>query len=106
MMATVGILAAESCHLATPLPAVLLAVSAAEVSSVFAFESPFDGEIFAFDGERTVRSDHVPGDIGFDPLSLRPESAEDFKVMQTKELQNGRLGMLAVTGIVGQEIAT
>ena len=34
----------------------------------------------------------MPGDIGFDPLSLRPESAEEFKVMQTKELQNGRLG--------------
>lgn len=118
MMATVGILVAESVHpfggdidvpasvafQATPLqrfwPAVLMAISIAEVSTVFAFESPFAGERW------TIRSDHVPGDLGFDPLSLRPESPEEFKVMQTKELQNGRTAMIAVTGLLGQELAT
>ena len=81
-------------------PAVLMAISIAEVSTVFAFESPFDGERW------TIKSDHVPGDLGFDPLRLRPESPEEFKVMQTKELQNGRLAMIAAAGFLAQEAVT
>jgi light-harvesting complex I chlorophyll a/b binding protein 4 len=119
MLAAVGILVAESFHpmfggnidvpasiafQATPLmhfwPAILFAISIAETSTVFAFESPFAAERW------TIRSDHVSGDIGFDPLKLRPESPEEFKVMQTKELQNGRTAMIAVTGLLGQELAT
>ena len=44
------------------------------------------------------------GDIGFDPLGLKPDNFEDFSAMSTKELQNGRLAMLAVAGIVAQEL--
>merc|ERR1711865_888328 len=42
--------------------------------------------------------EYFPGDIGFDPLGLKPESYEDFAEMSTKELQQGRLAMLAVAG--------
>ena len=45
-----------------------------------------------------------PGDIGFDPLNLRPADPAEFEVMATKELQHGRLAMLAVAGFVAQEL--
>lgn len=49
---------------------------------------------------------YVPGDIGFDPLGLKPDDPEEFRVMQTKELQNGRLAMLAAFGFMIQEGVT
>merc|ERR1712014_67975 len=48
----------------------------------------------------------LPGDLGFDPLGLKPKKAEDLKVMQAKELNNGRLAMLSAAGIVAQELVT
>ena len=42
-----------------------------------------------------LREDYIPGDIGFDPLGLKPTDPEEFEIIQTKELQNGRLAMLA-----------
>jgi len=53
-----------------------------------------------------LKPTYVPGDIGFDPLGLKPEDPEEFKLMQTKELQNGRLGMLAAAGFMAQEAAS
>ena len=52
----------------------------------------------------TLNVDYYPGDIGFDPLGLKPTDAEEFATLQTKELQNGRLAMLAVAGFVAQEL--
>merc|ERR1712086_1079373 len=51
-----------------------------------------------------VRDSYYPGDVGFDPLGLKPGGAEDFAVMATKELQHGRLAMLAPAGLVAQEL--
>jgi len=82
-------------------PVVVGAVSIVEVYSVFSFSSPFSG------GEMwSIRSDFDSGDLGFDPLRLRPESPDEFREMQTKELNNGRLAMLAIAGMVGQELVT
>jgi len=50
-----------------------------------------------------LKADYIPGDLGFDPLGLKSEDAEEFRIMQTKELQNGRLAMLAAAGFLAQE---
>ena len=51
-----------------------------------------------------LRDTYVPGDLGFDPLGLKPSDPEAFFEMQTKELQNGRLAMLAAAGFLAQEL--
>jgi Chlorophyll A-B binding protein len=38
-----------------------------------------------------LRQEYTPGDIGFDPLGLKPTDPEALFTMQNKELQNGRL---------------
>ena len=53
---------------------------------------------------RALRPDYYPGDVGFDPLNLKPTGAEEFAEMATKELQHGRLAMLAVAGFFAQEL--
>jgi hypothetical protein len=57
-------------------------------------------------GLAKLKVDATPGDFNWDPLNLKPKDAEKYKVMKTKELNNGRLAMLAVAGIVAQELAT
>lgn len=119
MLAALGFLLAEQFHplfggdidvpsyLAfqqTPLqafwPVVVLAISIAEVYSVFSFNSPFGGEPWS------IRSDHEPGNLGFDPMDLKPTDPKELKEMQTKELNNGRLAMLAAAGMIAQEFVT
>merc|ERR1712176_688065 len=39
---------------------------------------------------RVLKDDYFPGDIGFDPLGLKPDSPEEFAEMSTKELNNGK----------------
>jgi len=54
-------------------------------------------------GFNSLRDDYEPGDLQFDPLGLRPEDPEELKVMQTRELNNGRLAMIAIAAFVAQE---
>ena len=54
----------------------------------------------------TLTDDYYPGDIGFDPLGLKPTNPAEYAAMQTKELSNGRLGMLAAAGMIAQEVVT
>ena len=49
---------------------------------------------------------YYPGDLGFDPLGLKPKTEDAFNVMVTKELQNGRLAMFGAIGMLGQEQVT
>ena len=53
-----------------------------------------------------LRDEYYPGDIGFDPLGLKPSDPAEFAEMQTKELNNGRLAMLAAIGMMVQEQVT
>merc|ERR1719502_1283979 len=55
------------------------------------------------EGKQFLNDDYYPGDINFDPLGLKPEDPAEFAEMQTKELQHGRLAMLAVSAFVAQE---
>ncbi len=51
-----------------------------------------------------LRNDYIPGDLKFDPLSLAPSDPAEFLTLQNKELQNGRLAMLAAAGFMAQEL--
>jgi len=51
-----------------------------------------------------LNDEYFPGDVGFDPLNLKPSDADEFYEMSNKELQNGRLAMLGVAGMVAQEL--
>merc|ERR1711939_649511 len=42
----------------------------------------------------------------FDTPGLKPEDPAELKEMQTKELNNGRLAMMAIAGMVAQEAVT
>ena len=55
-------------------------------------------------GSSQLKEQYYPGDIGFDPLGLKPSDPVEFAQMQTKELNNGRLAMLAVAGFIAQEL--
>ena len=44
-----------------------------------------------------------PGDLGWDPLGLYPEDSEGQLRMQTAEIKNGRLAMVAITAFAVQE---
>ena len=51
-----------------------------------------------------IRDDVEPGDYGWDPLGWYPSDPVEQSIIKTKELQNGRLAMLGVAGIVAQEL--
>jgi len=123
MLAALGILVGEQYHplfggdidvpayvafQQTPLEKFWLAVVAAiaipETFSVQTFQDIDEGRPQG--GWWKIKTDHVPGDLGFDPLGLKPTDPKELKTMQTKELNNGRLAMIAVAGMIAQEIAT
>jgi len=87
--------------------AVVLALAIPEVYSVFTFDEPGSTSKEVLKNEQwTIKLDHEPGNLGFDPLGLKPEDPKEFVEMQTKELNNGRLAMIAVAGMVAQEVVT
>jgi len=46
------------------------------------------------------------GDLGFDPLGLKPEDPEELREVQTKELTFGRVAMLATATMIVEELVT
>merc|ERR1712166_643613 len=60
------------------------------------------GDVFG--SGRVFNEDYFTGDVGFDPLGLAPTDEAEFYELHTKELQNGRLAMLGVAGMVAQEL--
>merc|ERR1719486_565771 len=102
-------LAFQQTPLQTFWPAVVLAIAIPEIFSVFSFKTP---ALFARPTDKaggmpwSIRADHEAGDLGFDPLGLKPTDPAELKEMQTKELNNGRLAMIAAAGMMAQEVAT
>merc|ERR1712127_312332 len=55
-------------------------------------------------GFNSLNEDYVMGDLNFDPLNLLEGKSEaEIFELQTKELNNGRLAMIAIAGFVTQE---
>jgi len=56
---------------------------------------------------RALRPSYSPGALGFDPVGLSARLGEDeYRAMQSKELNNGRLAMVGVAGMAAQECVT
>jgi len=55
---------------------------------------------------QSLKEGYYPGDLGFDPLGLKPDDPAELRIMQEKELSHGRLAMLAAAGFIAQETAT
>jgi hypothetical protein len=86
---------------------VVFAIAIPEIFSVFSFETP---ALFARREKGgmvwSIRSDYELGDLGFDPLGLKPTDPAELREMQAKELNTGRLAMIAAAGMIAQELAT
>jgi len=63
-----------------------------------------DGE--KLKAETALRPGYYPGDLGFDPLNLKPEDPTELREMQEKELSHCRLAMLAAATFLLQEAVT
>ena len=85
-------------------PAVVGVIAIIETFSVFTFQNPASR---MDNGEPaqpwTIRSDYEAGNLGFDPMGLRPTDPSELLAMQNKEINNGRLAMIAIAGMVVQE---
>jgi len=55
-------------------------------------------------GFNALKDEYDMGDLGFDPLGLKPTEPEALKELQTKELNNGRLAMIAIAAFTAQEL--
>mmetsp|Transcript_18342 Transcript_18342/g.27463 ORF Transcript_18342/g.27463 Transcript_18342/m.27463 type:complete len:282 (+) Transcript_18342:84-929(+) len=53
----------------------------------------------------TLKDTYTPGDLNFDPLKvLDDKTPEEIQELKNKELNNGRLAMIALAGIIAQEL--
>ena len=55
---------------------------------------------------QALRPGYYPGDLGFDPANVRSKNPGQLRLMQERELQNGRLAMLAAATFLIQEAVT
>ena len=88
------------------------AIATAELGrSIIGWEKPTDALVKNQEVEgktwlSKLNDNYYPGDIGFDPLGLKPSDPAEYAEMQTKELQHGRLAMLGAMGMIAQEQVT
>ncbi|CAM9641020.1 unnamed protein product [Discosporangium mesarthrocarpum] len=122
MLAAVGVLVAESFHplflgpdyigpavdhfqeITARFPAFWVAATTGIAFVEYQAISQGWGEVDSTTGTGNLKPEYTPGDLGFDPLGLKPEDPEALKTMQTKELNNGRLAMIGVAGMLVQEL--
>ena len=70
-------------------------------------EPPSDPTVYPPPKYRALRPGYSPGDLNFDPLSMSSNLDQvATTAMQNKELNNGRLAMIGVAGMTGQELVT
>jgi len=94
---------AESLFNAWSFNVVGLAAAVEGYNIVNGWDTP--SETFATnDGVAYLKPGYVNGDLKFDPLGFKPKDAVKLKEMQTKEINNGRLAMIGMAGLVVQEL--
>merc|ERR1719409_2499345 len=107
---TPSYLAFQQTPLETFWPIVVVAIAIPEIYSVFTFEpvgaTDSRGKPTPQGQPWAILASHESGDLGFDPLGLKPTDPAELKEMQTKELNNGRLAMITAAGMIVQELAT
>jgi len=81
-------------------PWVVTAIGIHEVLGLY----KYDEEQQKWDVRPASMDGHI--DYGFDPLGLKPKDPKAYLEMQNKEINNGRLAMLAAAGIIAQEQVT
>lgn len=91
----------QQTSLQTFFPLVVASLAVFEIFSVFTFLNP-KMETWSISADNHPN----PGDFNFDPLGLKPTDPAELMELQTKELNNGRLAMIAIAGMVGQELAS
>jgi len=98
-------LAFQQTPLQTFWPAVVAAIGLFEtLTGIPAFEKPVPNQP---DTNWMIRADHIPGDAGlFGGKKMALEDPKKFKDIQTKEINNGRLAMIGIAGMVAQELVT
>jgi len=88
----------------TPLLAIAVFEMISAVATFRISKDPF--KTFELTGDYTPGDVLSPLGITFDPLGLKPKDPEAFKEMQTKELNNGRVAMIASILFFFQEAYT
>jgi hypothetical protein len=87
-----------------PIAAWLLMTLGIGFCEVKRLQAGWNPEKPSFTGE--LREGYKPGDLGFDPLGLKPTDPVKLKEFEEIELNNGRLAMLAAIGFISEEAAT
>jgi light-harvesting complex I chlorophyll a/b binding protein 1 len=85
---------------------VLLFIGAIESKTIATAWQPLGETMQEPLGLAKLKTTHTAGDLGFDPLGFKPKDASALNTIKTKELNNGRLAMIGVAGIVVQELVT
>ena len=63
-------------------------------------------DVYGINQKKKGSPDYFPGNLGFDPLGLFPKDQAGQEAMKLKELKNGRLAMIAITGFAFQEFVS
>ena len=118
MLAFVGILTGEAIEFSSPLygdkivgPAIYQFQEADQLTG-FGFAFFIVGLISIIEGlgvqrnwaDGKIRADITPGDLNWDPLGLKPSDPAKLAALQNKEINNGRLAMIGVAGMIVQEL--
>ena len=82
-------------------PATLAALGAEDLTGI-----DLDGDGQVGSPKMLADDSYLPGDLGFDPLGFYKGTDQHKRTMQLKELNNGRLAMVAITYFAASEFAT
>lgn len=106
MLAVVGFVLQQYVHILCPESNPLKAITTLGYGPNLQILS-FIGVIELATWKKTFSPEGKPGDLGFDPLKMSVGKSDvAIKNMQLKEIKNGRVAMIAIIGLIAQNIAT